>query len=375
MRDALSVLDQLIAGSDGRVSLAQAQALLGATASGDVLALVSALANADIPAALQTINDVAENGADLRQFARDLVERLRSLMLLAAVGGSAPLDLPDDAMREMEDLARRVEVAQLVQWLKVLSNLDYQLKNSPYGQLPLELAVVELLTAPAQPVQAVTRATAAPSARPVAPTRVRPFEPTQQPAPPRIPPAETALPEVVAPPAAMSEVVSPEKAEPAAADVAEQIPTPVEPALEVLNLQDSAPGPARIIEVEDSSAFFLDEVEAIWPQFVEDIRAESRLVFAQIEGVTPINIEEQTVVLLASKGKWQKGRLEQEKTRRLLERMLSKLLRNPARIRVTMDEQEEMPDARKQLQQARNDPMVRKALNIFEAEVIAIDTQ
>jgi DNA polymerase-3 subunit gamma/tau len=149
----------------------------------------------------------------------------------------------------------------------------------------------------------------------------------------------------------------------------------VEPALEVLNLQDSAPGPARIIEVEDSSAFFLDEVEAIWPQFVEDIRAESRLVFAQIEGVTPINIEEQTVVLLASKGKWQKGRLEQEKTRRLLERMLSKLLRNPARIRVTMDEQEEMPDARKQLQQARNDPMVRKALNIFEAEVIAIDTQ
>jgi DNA polymerase-3 subunit gamma/tau len=97
-------------------------------------------------------------------------------------------------------------------------------------------------------------------------------------------------------------------------------------------------------------------------------------VYAQIEGVTPINIEDQTVVLLASKGKWQKSMLEQEKTRRLLERILSKLLRNQALIRITMDEREEMPDARKQIQHARNDPMVRKALNIFEAEVIGIDT-
>jgi DNA polymerase-3 subunit gamma/tau len=136
----------------------------------------------------------------------------------------------------------------------------------------------------------------------------------------------------------------------------------------------AAPGPARVIEVEDSSAFLLDEVQALWPQFVEDIRAENRLVYAQIEGVEPINIEEQTVVLLASKGKWQKSMLEQEKTRRLLERMLSKLLNSKARIRVTMDEREEMPDARKQLQHARNDPLVRKALNIFEAEVIGIDT-
>lgn len=134
------------------------------------------------------------------------------------------------------------------------------------------------------------------------------------------------------------------------------------------------PTPARIIEVEDNAAFPLDEVEALWPQFLDDIRAEDRLAYAQMEGVKPINVEEQMVVLLASKGKWQKSRLEQEKTRRLLERVLSKLLKRPAYIRVTVDEQEEMPDARKQIQHARNDPLVRKAINIFEADVIGIDT-
>ncbi len=39
-----------------------------------------------------------------------------------------------------------------------------------------------------------------------------------------------------------------------------------------------------------------------------------------------------------------------------------------------MDEQEEMPDMRKQIQRMRNDPLVRKAINIFEAEIIGIDT-
>jgi DNA polymerase-3 subunit gamma/tau len=138
--------------------------------------------------------------------------------------------------------------------------------------------------------------------------------------------------------------------------------------------QPAATASPRIIEVEDNAAFPLEDVEAIWAQFVEDVRAENRLTFAQLEGAVPINIEEQTVVLLATKGKWQKSRLENEKTRRLLERMLSKMLNIQAHIRITVDEQEEMPDTRKRIQNARNDPMVRKAINIFEAEVIGIDT-
>ena len=374
MRDALSVLDQLMAGGDGRITLAQAQALLGATASGDVLTLISALTDGDLPGALRTINEVAENGADLRQFARDLVERLRSLMLLAAAGGNPLLDLPDDAVREMQELAGRVEIGRLVQWLKMLSSLDYQLKNSPYGQLPLELAVVELLSVPAQPAPVVTR-TAAPANRPPVAPRPRPAEhpSTIEPSRPR---TSESVPEQDAPASAPALPVMPMLEEkvlfdtPAREDGGAAQTSPMPEPVVVADASD----PPRVIEVEDTSAFLLDEVEALWPQFVEDIRAENRLVYAQIEGVNPINIEEQTVVLLASKGKWQKSMLEQEKTRRLLERMLSKLLHNPARIRVTMDEREEMPDARKQLQHARNDPLVRKALNIFEAEVIGIDT-
>jgi DNA polymerase-3 subunit gamma/tau len=333
MRDALSVLDQLMAGSDGTVTLEHVRMLLGTTESGEVVRLVTALADADLQAALELINAVADGGADLRQFARDLVDRLRSLMLLAATGDTSTLELPDATIRELEAIAARVELGQLVRWLKVFANLDYQLKNSPYGQLPLELATVELLAVPAAAPPVTTPATT----RPAGPSRQRPVVPQPEAPPPAV--------------------------------LTQQSPAEVQASTPAV-----AQAPATVIEVEDNAAFLLEEVEAVWPQFVEDIRSESRLIYAQLDGVKPINIEEQTLVLLASKGAWQRSMLEQERTRRLLERVLSKLLKNAVHIRATADEQEEMPDARKHIQHARRDPRVRKAMNIFEAEIVGLDT-
>ncbi len=352
MRDALSILDQLSAGSDGTVTLAQVRGLLGAVEAGEVGTLVEALVGGDLRAGLQTINQVADNGADLRQFTRDLVERLRALMVLAATGDATTLDLPAETLAQVQAQAAAVEVGRLVQWLKLFSGLEAQLRNSPYGQMPLEIALVEALHAPQLAAAAPAHESARPAARPsapAAPPTSRPA-PVQEPAPPR-----AAAPSVAPPSSAPAPRATPPQ--PAAAP-----PTP--PA-------DAAP---RVIEVEDNAAFILEEVSELWPQFVEDVRADSRMMFALLDGVNPINIEGRVVVALASKGSWQKQRLEEEKNRRLLERILTKVLRSPAHLRVTIDEREEMPDERKLIQHARSDSLIRKALNIFEAEIVGIDT-
>ena len=362
MRDALSVLDQLMAGGDGEVTLEQVQALLGATESGEVVRLITALADADLPAALGTINEIADNGADLRQFARDLVDRLRSLMLVAATGDASTLDLPAETVQELQALAERVDIGQLVHWLKLFANLDHQLKNSPYGHLPLELAAVELLALPAA-------ARAQPGvARTAAPARPRPSMPAPRPGAEPSREVQRPVEPVVERRAPVEPAVAPRTA--AGAEPAPSAPGVMEPSADGAGTVE----PARVIEVEDNSAFLLDEIEALWPQYLDDVRADSPLVFAQMDGVKPINVEEQTVVFLATKGTWQRSKLEQERTRRLLERVLSKLLRSPAQIRVTADQQEEMPDERKQLQHARSDERVRKAMNIFEAQIVGIET-
>ncbi len=356
MRDAISILDQLIAGSDGTITLAQVQGLLGATDTSKVGALVSALTDGDVQAALRVVNEAADDGADLRQFARDLVERLRALLLLSASNDTSTLDVPDETLHEMQQQAAQTNVGQLVAWLKLFSNLDYQLKNSPYGQLPIELAVVEALLAPATTVAApVSRAAAAP--QPVA-------------APPRrVPatPAATGAKGAEARPAKM-EPMAPVPQPPAAAPE----PAQEEPAVAAVPELVSAVTPDEVIEVVDDAAFLLEDILDQWEQIKDDVRAINLPVGAVLDWVTPINVEERTIVLLAKK-EWSKQRLEAQRERRIIERALTQVLGGQCSFRVTMDEREEMPDINKQIQHMRKDEHIRAAINVFGASIIAIE--
>lgn len=373
MRDAISILDQLIAGCDGTVTLAQVHGLLGATDTSKVGALVNALVGNDVQSALQVVNEAADNGADLRQFARDLVDRLRSLMLLAASGDASTLDVPVETLHEMQAQAAQSNIGQLVGWLKLFSNLDYQLKNSPYGQLPLELAVVEALMEP-------TASVAAPVARPAA---------QPQPAPARKPvvtaPVTPATPQqkVVAPPQNGNHVpdsvqttasVVPVAEPPAVEDLLPPMPVAEESApLVTPQPKEMVAVPAdQVIEVVDDAAFLLEDIEAQWEQIKEDVRAENPVVHASLNGVIPINVEERTIVLLAQ-NKFQVQRLEAQKARRIVERALTQVLGGDCTFRITMDEQEEMPDINKQIQHIKKDKLVRNAMNLFGASIIAIE--
>ncbi|GAC1652211.1 MAG: DNA polymerase III subunit gamma/tau [Herpetosiphon sp.] len=371
MRDALSVLDQLMAASDHTVTLAQVQQLLGMADTADVGTLVQSLVDGDIRRGLQTINEVADNGADLRQFARDLVDRLRSLMLLCATHDTSGLDLPESSITQLQSQSEHVSVITVVQWLKLFTQLDSQLKQTPYGQLPIELALVEALTTADQPpvVRAAPRQASIPqlaSAPTTTPVSAHIPRPAVSRAPAPIPTVDDLLPPAPPTPDPQAEPpVVPGMTEPLSAIPMDAAPQQVD----VAALETTG----HIIEIVDDSVFLLEDVEAVWEQFREDVRAESPLIHAQMQGITPINVEGHFVVLLATQP-WRKEKLENERTLRKLERMLSKLLNNQAQIRLTVDQHEEMPDERKLIQHARKDALVRKAINIFEAQIVEIQT-
>ena len=92
MRDAVSLLDQLAAGGE-EITVARAQAALGAGALRWVSDVVSALCDAKAAAGLDAINQAMDSGADARQFARQIVEHLRAVMLIK-LGDPALVDLP-----------------------------------------------------------------------------------------------------------------------------------------------------------------------------------------------------------------------------------------------------------------------------------------
>ncbi|MBC8160922.1 MAG: DNA polymerase III subunit gamma/tau, partial [Roseiflexaceae bacterium] len=149
MRDALSVLDQLMSYGSSTISLPQVQNLLGSVQSREVIALVEALIAGDLTAALHAVAEIANQGADLRQFARDLVGHLRDLLLLKAGGDPTLIDAGEDELAELQRHAQAADLGTLMQWVKLFSAIDLQIRTSVIAQLPLEMAVVEAIAKPA----------------------------------------------------------------------------------------------------------------------------------------------------------------------------------------------------------------------------------
>ena len=101
-RDSLSILDQLLAGSgDEGLTYERAIALLGYTDENLLDDVADAFAAGDGGAVFRAVDRVVEGGHDLRRFAADLLDRLRDLIILAAVpdaGETGLLDIPADRL-------------------------------------------------------------------------------------------------------------------------------------------------------------------------------------------------------------------------------------------------------------------------------------
>src|SRR6202044_1430184 len=117
VRDALSVLDQLIAGSDeSGLRYDRAIALLGYTDDRLLGEVVEAFAAGDGAAVFHAIDRVVEAGHDPRRFATDLLDRLRDLIIVQAVpdaGSSGLIDAPSDRIDQMRAQAAKIGQAAL----------------------------------------------------------------------------------------------------------------------------------------------------------------------------------------------------------------------------------------------------------------------
>lgn len=161
MRDAISLLDQLTAYGSETITLELVQDVLGMVASQSVTELVEALIDQNLAGGLDIINRVTADGTDPRQFARELVEYLRSLMLVKLGDGAGLLNLPAETLTAMKAQAARTEGSILVRATTLFNNAAVDIKSGllTIPQLPLELAFVEAATPPAVETAAPTGTT------------------------------------------------------------------------------------------------------------------------------------------------------------------------------------------------------------------------
>ncbi|MFJ8882093.1 DNA polymerase III subunit gamma and tau [Streptomyces sp. NPDC102402] len=149
VRDSMSVMDQLLAGAgDDGVTYAMATSLLGYTDGSLLDSVVDAFAAGDGAAAFEVVDQVIEGGNDPRRFVADLLERLRDLVILAAVpdaGEKGLIDAPADVVERMQAQASVFGAAELSRAADLVNEGLTEMRGATSPRLQVELICARVL--------------------------------------------------------------------------------------------------------------------------------------------------------------------------------------------------------------------------------------
>jgi DNA polymerase-3 subunit gamma/tau len=148
LRDATSLLDQVLAFADGAVDLPSVEAALGLPDERAVREIVDATCARDPARALAVIAAVSRQGTELVRFAHEILERLRNLAVLAVAGEAALSDLSARQIADLKECASAVSVEDLQRFFKVLLDASEELARTTHPRLVLEMTVVQMATLP-----------------------------------------------------------------------------------------------------------------------------------------------------------------------------------------------------------------------------------
>ena len=261
VRDALSVLGQLLAGagSDG-VTYEIAVALLGFTDTALLDEAIDALAARDSASLFNTVDKVVESGADPKRFAQDLLERLRDLIIVEASdqNNSAILnELPQDQLDRIRAQAKLIGVATLIRAADILAQGLTSMRGATPPRLILELICGRILLPAADDAALLARVEKLERLLSIS-------NPTQ------------ALPE-------KSEVKPAVKDQVKAELKVEGKPAPANPAqVKVESSKSEEVKPKKVSEksIKPSGSIEISALRRMWPEVIESVKKRRRLTWS-----------------------------------------------------------------------------------------------
>ncbi len=164
MRDALSLLDRVIAAGEKKLTVALLASLLGLPDRQLIGSLIDAIASGDVRHTLEVADDLLSRGSGSNLFLETLCERFRDLMVIAACGGETPLvELSDVARTQEAARAAHFEAAQLSHMIAICDAVQRMVRNSASPRALIEATLVRLALSE-QFADAASTASATPSA-------------------------------------------------------------------------------------------------------------------------------------------------------------------------------------------------------------------
>ncbi|MEJ5252344.1 MAG: DNA polymerase III subunit gamma/tau [Armatimonadota bacterium] len=285
-RDALSLLEQVLAYADGHVDYETVRSVLGIVDEEAVGAVINAAARGDVAKALSAADEMIRRGSSVRTILEAIAQRVRDL--LYARVGALDESLPTADLAALKAQAQHFTPDTLSRMLDILVRAQGQLRNVPQQRILLDMAMVQIASAKnekaeSEPARKTQPAATVPPSEP-APVEVKKTEPAPSPAPePSTQPPES-------------------KPAPKPADSATATQTDAD-ALALLKL-----------------------VQGRWEQIIARVAERSRGGAEVLRNATPARIEGENVIVLRFQSEFPYAQMQSEKRRQFVEQTISRVL-------------------------------------------------
>jgi DNA polymerase-3 subunit gamma/tau len=371
LRDAINLLEQICDSYGKDASLEAVREGLGLVGDERAAQLASQALSGDLAGGLATIGAVRDDGLDLRQFQKEVVQRLRELLVVqsGADGGGAWTQEQTATMRASIE---GVSAATTVRALKAFGTAD--LRADPLSPLPLELALAESILEPA-PV-AAGRAEAAPR-----PPAAPPMRPPQQSRPAPAPPSRPA-PRTQQQPASAERVppelrrdLSKASAEDIAAMLGSKAPV-IPPAADE---PEEAPAPAANGAAQGAAHHAIEPLpetqsgaHAELANFVPELRKLARPRSVKLDALLngsceAVSWQDGVLTLGFYEDKFHKKGVEEAANRRVYEELAAEILGAPVSIRCIIAPRKAKPLSKS--------PLVQHAVQTHGAKIVSGDQE
>lgn len=315
LRDAMSLLDQCVSFAPEGVTGETVAMVLGAMDGDFIAAMAAALYQQNVSFLLQGIEQLVQQGKDLRQFLQDLLEHFRNLALFRLMPNSQKTGSVDRALQQ----GPLPETAQVLSLMQVLGEIDYRLRYAVQPRIVLELALLKAAL-PQQPDE--TPAAAKPNPVKVPERKGAPMAApsvTKQTAAAELPPWETAETKT-------KTGTLPKKKEDAGVPWAEDVPWGTTPSPSVKpekkeqtpafppagdgswgkEMPFGAPGkkaqpkpvvPAKQTVSAGGAAFSLESLKGQWQNILTEVRKKQVTTYAFLREGQPVALDKNTLWL------------------------------------------------------------------------------
>jgi DNA polymerase-3 subunit gamma/tau len=400
MRDALSILDQLVSFSEAEITLSDVYAMLGTVGIEVYQQVAVAICEGDTFFLLKTINDIIERGKDLAQFLKDLTLYFRNLLVASLGGGVELIDLPEEDFSALKEVAGRFKQADLIRIVQDLSDLETRFRQAPSTRVALETLLMRMAHVGAEisidnllsKLTALEKKLKSSFA-----SKTAVSESEQEEAAPPAPAPSTAAPSTAAPSPSpgIKEPASrytparehkrgkeepPKGGAPKSDHPREAPPEEPEPEPE----EESAPPPAD----DDKPQLTL------WRQLLDEVREQSMSTYSFLSSGRFCGVEnEQVIICFDAKSRYNKTHLERKEIKMLLEEILKTVVGAPLKIKIILESDEAdippppapkemIPESRRptraeeakkeRTEKALNNPIVKKVIDLFKGKPVYV---